>query len=407
MKSWLASLLLLCAGSAAAQGHEPDRLRPWEVGAQAIGLVTHATPALDGESMTEGYLTQPAVMGHVSFWDGHLTASAMLNLEGWTLRRGELNAGIWGEGYIDRRHPHTFLHELVVTGQGRLLGVDVSATAGKGFVPFGTDDPMVRPFVKYPVNHHLAQILERGVLVAAARRGPVLFEAGIFNGDEPSKPEDFVNWERFGDSWSTRATLLPIPGAEISASYASVASPEFPAGSGLNHRKRSVAARWEGRRIYALAEWARTDEYIEGERSASFRSVLGEAALVLRGTELAVRYERTVRPEEERTTDPFRSPRPHGDIHYLGATRWNIVTAAVVGGTPSSWPVQVRPFAEVAYARATETLGSLVFDPEEFYGSDRMWSLSAGVRVAAGSLHSRMGRYGVAVPRGVAEHPHH
>ena len=399
-------LLLIGAGGAAAQEHEHGE-RPWAVGAQAIGLITHATPALDGESLTERYLTQPAVMGHVSFWEGCLAASAMLNLEGWTLQRGELNAGIWGEGYIDRRHPHTFLHELVVTGQGRVLGVDVSATVGKGFAPFGTDDPMVRPFVKYPVNHHLAQILERGVLVAAAWRGPVLLEAGLFNGDEPSAPEDFVNWERFGDSWSARATLLPVPGAEMSASYASVASPEFPAGSGLDHRKWSTAARWEGRRTYALVEWARTDEYIEDERSASFRSVLGEAALALRGAKLAVRYERTVRPEEERTTNPFRSPRPHGDIHLLGATRWNVVTAAVSGGTPPSWPVRIRPFAEVAYARATETLGSLVFDPVEFYGSDRMWSLSAGVRVAAGSLHPRMGRYGVAIPRGVEEHPHH
>ncbi len=111
-------------------------------------------------------------------------ATGTLNFERWTLDLGELNAGIWGEGYVDRRHPHTFVHELVATLQGRMLGLDLSVTGGKGFAPFGTDDPMVRPFVKYPANHHLAQILERGVLIAAVRRGALLLEGGIFNGDE-------------------------------------------------------------------------------------------------------------------------------------------------------------------------------------------------------------------------------
>ena len=47
---------------------------------------------------------------------------------------------------------------------------------------------MVRPFLRYPVNHHLAQILERAVAIAAVRAGPVLAEAGLFNGDEPERP---------------------------------------------------------------------------------------------------------------------------------------------------------------------------------------------------------------------------
>ena len=89
------------------------------------------------------------------------------NLEGWTLDRGELNAGVWGEGYVDRRHPHTFLHELILSATTSLAGFDASLSAGRGFAPFGTDDPMVRPFVKYPANHHLAQILERWVAIGA------------------------------------------------------------------------------------------------------------------------------------------------------------------------------------------------------------------------------------------------
>src|SRR5690606_22723938 len=131
---------------------------------------------------------------------------------------------------------------------------------GRGFAPFGTDDPMARPFVKFPANHHLAQVLERLVAIAAVRAGPLALEAGLFNGDEPTGPRDLPDAERFGDSWSARATLLPFPGVEAQASYASLASPEFPAGSGLDHRKRSASLRYEAARHggegeYLLVEW--------------------------------------------------------------------------------------------------------------------------------------------------------
>ena len=365
-------------------------------------MVTHATPALAGRDLTEWYLTQPAVMAHAGLWSGALTATGTLNFERWTLDRGELNAGIWGEGYVDRRHPHTFVHELLATLRGRMLGLDVSVSGGKGFAPFGTDDPMVRPLVKYPANHHLAQILERGVLIAAARRGSLILEGGIFNGDEPNTPRDFVNWDRFGDSWAARATLLPSTALELSGSYAFVASPEFPAGSGLDHRKWSAAARSETEGRYTLVEWARTDEYIETERTARYSTLLGETAFRRGGTWFAVRHERTLRPEEERLENRFRSPRPHTDVHVLGATRWNITTVSVSDASGG-----FRPFVEVGRARVKETLGSLVFDPAEVYGSDQMWSLSAGVRVQAGRVHRRMGRYGVAAPDRGQGHSHH
>ena len=64
---------------------------------------------------------------------------------------------------------------------------ELSLSVGKGFVPFGTDDPIVRPVIRYPVNHHLAQILERAVIIAAARHGPAGIEAALFNGDEPER----------------------------------------------------------------------------------------------------------------------------------------------------------------------------------------------------------------------------
>jgi len=64
----------------------------------------------------------------------------------------------------------------MVVSSGAFARLGVSLAAGKGFVPFGTDDPMTRPFAAYPVNHHLAQILERYVAIAAVSAGPVIVE---------------------------------------------------------------------------------------------------------------------------------------------------------------------------------------------------------------------------------------
>jgi hypothetical protein len=406
-------LALLLSAPAAAQHEHHDaesRTAPtggW--GVQAVGLLTHATPALFGRDLMEAYLTQPALMGHLDLAGGRLNLQGMLNFEGITLQRGELNAGIWGEGYIDRRHPHTFLHEVMATG--RLAGgpharAELTLAAGKGFAAFGTDDPMVRPFVKYPINHHLAQVLERLVAIAALRYGLVIVETSLFNGDEPSNPSHFATPGRFGDSWSVRGTLLPQPGWEAQASYAMLASPEFPAGSGLDHRKWSTALRYEraaghaggAAGEYALLEWARTDEFSGDLRSFRFTSLLGEAALRRRGAEVALRYERTVRPEEERLLDPFRSPRPHADANILGATRWQAFSVRL-GRAAHPGRFGVAPFVEVSRLYAAETIRPSVFVPAEFYGSDRMWSFSAGMRLEAGTAHRRMGRYGAALPQ--------
>ena len=311
-----ACLAVACASAGGAQEHAghgeaaPGGVT-WSLGAQAIPLVTRAAPAMNGEARTEAYLTQPAVMGHLALLGGRLELTGTLSLEGLTLRRGELNAGIWGEGYVDRRHPHTYLHEAMAVlrplGTGRAL--DVSLAAGKGFVPFGTDDPMARPFVKFPANHHLSQVLERAVGIAAVRGGPLLVEGALFNGDEPQGPGDLPSWGRFGDSWSLRGTLLPLPGVEASAGHARLESPEHPLGGVLDQRKWSAALRWERRaggaaREYALVEWARTDEYDADRRVFSFPTLLAEGAVRRRGVEVAARWERTDRPEGERSWTP-------------------------------------------------------------------------------------------------------
>ncbi|MEP6905005.1 MAG: hypothetical protein ABI875_02920, partial [Gemmatimonadales bacterium] len=223
----------------------PDSARHWTIGAQAVGIVTRASPAYANRTLTEGYLTQPMVMGSLLSAGGRFGMEGMLDFEGITLDRGELDAGIAGEGYVDRRHPHTYLHELVGTAGGSAQYATFSLALGKGFVPFGTDDPMVRPFAKYPANHHISQIVERVLATVALRSGPLLLEAASFNGDEPEYPSDWPNGNRLWDSWAGRATILPTPELEVQASGARVKSPELARGGGLDQRKVNMALRYE------------------------------------------------------------------------------------------------------------------------------------------------------------------
>ena len=368
-----------------------------EIGAQAIGVVTRQSPAIHGRDLTEGYLTQPMVMVTATFWNDAVEVIGALDFEGVTLERGELNAGILGEGYIDRRHPHTYLHELVITGQRRFGLNGVSFTLGKGFAPFGTDDPMARPFEKYPINHHLAQILERVVAMGAFRTRRVILEAGLFNGDEPESPGDVPNRERYWDSWSGRLTLVPFHQGEIQTSYARVRSPENASGGGEDQRKQSASVRLEDAQHsgYGLLEWARTTDYVGSTRSFAFTSLLAETSArygVVRG---GLRFERTERPDEERQLNEFRTALPATDVSIIGRSRWTIITARA-SSSLSKKSLTLEPFAEVARIRVTPTLKPSGFDPTQFYGSSRMWSLTVGAKLTFGMDHMRMGRYGVA-----------
>src|SRR6478672_7575894 len=127
--------LLACIVSARAGGQEASGAR---LGFMATGVATTANPALFGERYTEAYLTQPNLMGDL--WRGPFRATGTLNFEGYTLKRGELNAGIYGESYVDRRHPHTFVHEAMLSLRTpNVSGLRASLSAGKGFTPYGTD----------------------------------------------------------------------------------------------------------------------------------------------------------------------------------------------------------------------------------------------------------------------------
>jgi hypothetical protein len=62
--------------------------------------------------------------------------------------------------------------------------------------------------------------------------------------------------------------------------------------------------------------------------------------------------------------------------------------------------VRIAPLLEASRVRATPLRRPSAFEPARFYGSPRMWNLSAGVLLGAGlpRAQHRMGRYGVARP---------
>src|SRR4030095_14925740 len=202
-----------------------------------------AAAAPGGHRLPGLRLGEPLLMLRAALPAWRLGFIGTLDFEGWTMPNGELAPGDWGGGFVDRRHPHTYVHELLLVGDlAQHAEYRFSLTGGKGFAPFGTDDPMSRPFVRYPVNHHLAQILERWVGIAALSIGPVTLEGGLFDGDEPEHPGQWPRFGgRFGDSWSARLTVPPVKSLELPGTNASLASPEHRPGAGLTQRKWDVS----------------------------------------------------------------------------------------------------------------------------------------------------------------------
>lgn len=366
------------------------------VSAHVLPLFTRATPTAGRASLSEAYLSQLAAMAMGNALGGRLEGTVMVNLEGLTLERGELTTGAYGEGYVDRRHPHAYLHEVIATartpaGSRRQL----SLSAGRGFATFGSDDPMIRPFAKYPVNHHLAQILERGMVAGAVRLGLIGLEASVFNGDEPRHASDLPTFRRIGDSWAARLTAYPRDGIEVALSHASVESPEVQAGFGADARKWHAGLRFERGPLYALAEWARSTDEDDGRAGQAYVSLLSEIAYDGVPTRVAVRLERTDRHEEERLENPFRTGPGTGGAHVLAVTRWVTVTVAGSRRLQEWRGMALTPFVEAAVAVPSLRSG-IAFDPAVFYGARRLAMLSAGARLTAGGWHRRMGRYGVA-----------
>lgn len=399
----MSSLVVLGLALLSAPGVRAQE-RPWaRVSGHAVATWTLAEPVPGGGRLGEIRLVQPTVVAEAGLLN-RLRFIGTLNLEGVTMRSGELTPGAWGEGFVDRRHPHTYVHELLVSAQDPAGSFSLSA--GRGFAPFGTDDPMMRPPLRYPVNHHLAQILERAVVVAAARAGPVSAEAGVFNGDEPERPGQWPRIARFGDSWSVRLIGEPLAGLELQGSHARVRSPEHRPGEGPDQIKWSVSALWlrsvRGAPVLALIEWARTSE---AGGFFVYRSFLGEGAWSPGRHRLLYRFERTERPEEERISG-FRSLRPHLENSILGVTRWTIHTLGYEIQAGQFAGIRLRPLAELS-AGSIAKVGGGLFQVDELYGRNHFWALSLGLRLGAGVPMPRMGRYGAALgTRSTMDHDH-
>ena len=129
-----------------------------------------------------------------------------------------------------------------------------------------------------------------------------------------------------------------------------------------------------------------------------FRSLLAEGAWSSGPHRLQFRFERTERPEEERISR-FRSLRPHIENSILGTTRWTTYTAGYEVAAFRRRALELRPLVEVQYAGIAKVGGGL-FDVAGLYGRNHIWSVTVGLRVAAGAPMHRMGRYGAAEETG-------
>jgi hypothetical protein len=397
--------------------------------AQLFPVVTGGAPGHPESPLhrTRFYATQPVAMLNVESPGSRWVFRFTPNVEGLTIPDGETTFGGWGEGFIDSRHPHTLLHEMMLSyNVWNPGGASVSVSAGKGFAPYGTDDPMARPVLKYPTNHHLSQILERWTL-----NGVVLWrgwsaEAGIFGGAEPKDPYDLSNIRAFGDSWSARVARRfgtgfgPTAPWEVSASYGFVqeAPHHDHGGHGHGHghangghgghgektvtRLANTAVRHAGSHgfgsVYALLEASRS--WPDGREG--YYSVLGETQLGIGRHQPYARVEIATRPEYAREGAPGTGEffRYDHDDTPIGATRW-LIGSLGYGFQSTGYPFSARPFVEVNHHRVAHDRGPASLDPQRLFGTRNFWSVSAGFRLFLGGDPMRMGAYGVLDPMSV------
>lgn len=371
--------------------------------AQLFPTATIALPSDDDTPLARRglYLTQPALMFNLESPGSGVSLRTTLNFEGITQPGGELTFGAWGEGFLDKRHPHTFLHEAMLSvSVWAAHGGGFSLSAGKGFAPYGTDDPMSRPVVKYPTNHHLSQILERWTLNAVYASPLWSLELGVFGGNEPTSPWDFSNIETFANSWSARINRhfgtgeMGVWPWELSASFGHVKEEHEASEPASVTRLFNAALRHEDDytfgRMYALIEGSLSDP----KQGDGFFSVAGEAS-VTRGVHKPYgRIEYASRPEYARNGAPDTRGffRYDHDDEPIGSTRW-LTLVAGYGVTAPRLPFSARPYIEAQWNRVSEDKGGI--DPQTLFGRSSFLSLSAGFRLFLGGEPMRMGSYGV------------
>ena len=332
----------------------------------------------------------------------------MPNFEGITLPDGEPTLGGWGEGFIDARHPHTLLHEAMLSWNWwDAPGGAFSVSAGRGFAPYGTEDPMYRPALKYPTNHHLSQILERWTVNLSYLSDAGLgIEVGVFDGDEPEHWLDMGNYRNFGNSFSGRLsyrfgeTVAGTAPWEVSASYGHVRETHGDHDDLTilyNAALRHDAAYGFGS-LYGLAEASLSDP----DHGDGYFSLLGETQLGLGAGARHrpfYRVEFATRPEYRRDAQEgqgfFRYDHDHAPIE--GATRWLINTVGY-GFEATGLPVSARPFVEASHNLIRHERGPDRLEPANLFGGSSFWSFAAGVRLYFGGGPMRMGTYGVMDP---------
>lgn len=372
--------------------------------AQVFPIVTIGAPLVDDSPLSETswYLTQSAMMLNVEGPGQRVTLRTTLNFEGMTLEDGELTFGAWGEGFIDKRHPHTLLHEFMLSLNLWELGEgDLSLSAGRGFVPYGSDDPMSRPGLKFPTNHHLSQLPERWVVSGLYLYDGWGVETSVFGGTESRGPYDFSNINSFGDSWSARVSKRWGPGSgpfstwEVSTSYARVA--------GFHHGMKETNQLWNmALRSGPNGHWGLQEAFVEASfgqqvHNNDFFSVLAELWFDWSMHQPFVRVEYSSRPEYLRD----RRAGDSGFFRYdqatdpISSTLWLTNTVAYAYES-TGYPFSIRPFAEVQHFKIWQD-GPFV-DPISLFGSDSFWGLTIGVRVFAGGSPMRMGAYGALDP---------
>lgn len=372
--------------------HWTGQVFPIVTAGEPFGRETHLT-------RREAYLTQPAIMANLESPSRRVVLRTTLDFEQLSQPDGEYTFGGWGEGFIDKRHPHTLLHELMLSlNAWDTEAGSFSLSAGKGFAPYGTEDPMSRPVLKYPTNHHLSQILERWTVNAAwVHRSGWGLEGAVFGGNEPKDAYDVSNIESFGNSWSGRLSRRVGTAWEGSVSYARVIE-EHGAGDETT-ALANAALRYAGNAgtslLYALLEASVSDP--EGGDDG-FWSILGEAQLSRAGHQPYARVEYATRPEYHRSGAPGTEEffRYDHDTHADGATRWVISTLGYGYVPQGDGRISSRPFVEVQHHYVSAEHGAL--DPKALFGKRSFWSVSAGFRVFVGGGPMRMGTYGVLDP---------
>jgi hypothetical protein len=408
------------AGHDTMPGHamwmQPLGKSGWTLGgmAQLFPMVTTGSPGDAALPIhdTQIYATQPALMLNLENRARTAVLRTTLNFEAWTQPGGEYTFGGWGEGFLDKRHPHTLLHEAAISlNAWNAPGGSASLTVGKGFAPYGTEDPMSRPVAKFPTNHHLSQIPERWLVAGSyLTRSGLSLEASVFGGAEPTGAYDFSNIESFGDSYSARVTQrfggtgTEAPW-ELSGSWARVAEEHHDAKSVTNLYNAALrhAGRYGFGNVYALAEASRS----RPEEGEGYWALLGETRIELGRHRPYYRFEYATRPEYARDglpgTDGFY--RYDHDSHEIGASRWQIHALGYETELKTGRLI-ARPFVEAQHHQVRHERGD--FAPVAAFGKDRFWSASVGFKLFLGGDAMRMGSYGVLDPmtRGMRAEAH-